>query len=446
MNGPDENEQHNSSHRHHSGHHRHHHHHRHKRTLGLSQQRRLGKLKYLLGAAVLVVAFGAVMITANLLDRADSGAVTGGEGPQEEAYGMSGGERIWADADTLMFEQGMFGFDHRMETFLFAGTDNTGNEDKEGTLEYNGAMADFLLLMVLDYTDNSYGFLQIDRNTITPVEIIDADGTYHGDQEMQICVSHWYGRSREESALNTVSAVSGLLGDLENIRGYYILNMDDVGVLNSAVGGVEVTIEDDLTATDPDMTKGTTLTLTDEQAERYFRARMGVGGGTNAERMSRQRAYMASFFDKVGDLTRQNASFYNQLWKDIHTVGATNMNGNAFSRIANMLLKGTNKGTFTLDGTSTEGYILGDGELHEEFYPSENAVYNAMKELYPLIPISDEDLEGYEAETGDEDVDLEDDTEGPEEIYEDDTEDLSGLYEDDTEKKIIFSEEPETYE
>ena len=54
--------------------------------------------------------------------------------------------------------------------------------------------------------------------------------------------------------------------------------------------------------------------------------------------------------------------------------------------------------------------------------------------------------EQYEAETGDEDVDLEDDTEGPEEIYEDDTEDLSGLYEDDTEKIIIFSEEPETYE
>ena len=386
-------------HTHHSSssepHHHSHHHHRHHRhhTESLSKMRRRSKLKYVFGVLLLLAVFAAVMLTVTILERSEKLK------DQADAGGSQvSGERIWADVDTVDFDQGLFGFDHRMESFLFVGTDNSGNEHPAEGEEYHGAMADFLLLLVMDYTDDTYGFLQIDRNTITEVEMLGSKGEYWGFSDLQICTSHWYGSNLTESAENTVTAVSRLLGDLENISGYYVLNMDDIGVLNSSVGGVEVTIEDDLTATDPDMVKGTTLTLTDEQAERYFRARMGVGGGTNVERMARQRNYMSSFFAKVGDLTRQNAAFYNQLWSDIHTVGQTNMNGNAFSRIANMLIKGENKGIFTLKGETKEGYILGDDEAHDEFYPSETAVFDVMNELYPLIPIEYEELEGFETE------------------------------------------------
>ena len=403
-------------------------------TESLSKRERRGRLRFLFGILALAAAFAAVMLAVSLLEKAKdagtegktSGAARSGN---EEYYAADDefgyGTRLWADMDTVDFEQGLYAFDHRMEAFLFCGTDDSGNEHPAEGEAYHGAMADFLLLMVLDYTDDTYGFLQIDRNTITPVGMTTEEGLYGGEEDLQICTAHWYGNNADECAENTVEAVSALLGWLENIHGYYILNMDDIGVLNSAVGGVEVTIEDDLSEADPELAKGTTLTLNDEQAERYFRARMYVGGGTNAERMARQRAYMDSFFGKVGDLTRKDANFYKKLWNDIHKYGDTNMNGNAFSRIANMLIKGENKGMLTLEGTTVEGYILGDGVLHEEFYPSEDAVFNVMNQLYPLIPIDYEDLEDYAGET-------EEDTEYYVGETEEDTEYYAGETEEET--------------
>ena len=44
------------------------------------------------------------------------------------------------------------------------------------------------------------------------------------------------------------------------------MKMDAMPLLNHEVGGVTVTLEDDMTKLDPAMKKGATLTLTDRQA------------------------------------------------------------------------------------------------------------------------------------------------------------------------------------
>ena len=447
--------------REHHHHHRHHHHHHHRKNIlrfrsgrGLSPKARA----FLLPAVLILTAafiFGAVSI----YERSEKKEVPSGS--SEASDYLAEGLRLIAEEDTLDFDGELFGFDHRMEAFLFVGTDNNGTNMEEFTVNQNedetdaafdnsnagassdddfdddpdeiaddtsdesasdtedesvsgteedtelpddyfevdqdwskyphGGMCDFLLLMVLDYTDDTYGFLQIDRNTMTYVNMYTPDGSPGGEAFEQICTAYWYGLDPETNAENTVLAVSDLLGYLENIKGYYILNMDNIGVLNHAVGGVEVTIDDDLTPTDPDMVKGAQLTLTDEQAERYLRARMNVGGGTNVERMSRQRTYMNSFFSKVKNLSEQKADFYNDLWISLRHAGNTNMNGNTFSRIANMLLKGESKGTLTLEGETIIGDVGPDGERHEEFYPDEESIFKVMNTLYPLIRIPDED-------------------------------------------------------
>lgn len=345
--------------------------------------------RMVVAAALIAALIVAIVCASVLLERAQQRDRERELQVQSEALKAS----MWTDENLVDIGDKLYGFDHRLETFLFVGTDNSGsgNSDPE---DFRGPMADFLLLMVLDHTKNTIGYLQIDRNTVTDVDELDASGEVIDTRELQICTAHWYGRNPEMCAENTVNAVKSYLGDLENIDGYFVINMDDIGRLNHTVGGVEVTIEDDMDAADATLAKGKTLVLDDEQAEHFLRARTNVEGSKNAERMKRQRQYMTSFFEKVKEKTMENPKFGIDLWDMLKDVSVSNMNGNDFSRIAQKLLKGENKGIHTIKGETVLGYILEDGVEHEEFYPDVDSLRDEMVELFSLVPVEDEEDDG----------------------------------------------------
>ena len=305
----------------------------------------------------------------------------------------TGTQTQWFDDNTLYLNDDLYGFTHRIETFLFVGTDDSGNET-DPEKPYHGAMADFVMFLVMDHSDNSFGVIQIDRNTITRVTRLGENDQVIGFDEMQLCVAHWYGSNPEVSADNLVEAVRLLLGELEVIDGYYILNMHDLATLNDAVDGVEVTIEDpDMTKIDPAFVQGQTVKLTGEQAEKFVRARMAVGEGTNAERMGRQRTYLNAFFEKAAERIYDNPKAVQQFWNTIKGIAATDMNGNDVSRIAKMVMDGENKGLFTFEGELTSGNALDDGVEHEEFYPDPKSVLAIMTDLFSLVPVDEEEAE-----------------------------------------------------
>lgn len=72
-----------------------------------------------------------------------------------------------------------------------------------------------------------------------------------------------------------------------------------MSLLNHEVGGVTVTLEDDMTSLDPEMKKGTTLTLTDHQAELLIQTRYAMDDDRNTERMRRQQIFMKAFMNKM---------------------------------------------------------------------------------------------------------------------------------------------------
>ena len=136
---------------------------------------------------------------------------------------------------------------------------------------------------------------------------------------------------------------------------------------------------------------------------------------------SRETAFSRDY-DELYDLLRHEREHGRIVWVMGPAFAFDYDARNAFSRIANMLLRGENKGVFTLEGTATEGLTLGDGVLHEEFYPTETAVFDVMNRLYPLILIED-----YEALS-------EDESESEEELFEEirETESESIVYEYET--------------
>lgn len=295
-------------------------------------------------------------------------------------------ESDWSEENTLFLNGQRYGFDHRIETFLLIGTDDSGNKDPS---DFRGAMADFLLLLVLDHTDHTIGFLQIDRNTVVEVRELTEEGEVITARQLQICTAHWYGRNPQMAAENTVYAVQTYLGGLAGIDGYCVWNMRDIGLLNHAVGGVEVTLHEDLTSEDPSMKKGSTILLSDRQAERFLRARMDVGEGTNKERMLRQQQYLTSLMQKIRSISESDPNFIQTQWNQLKDHAVTDMNGNDISRIANQLIHHKNSGIDLIEGTVTSGFILEDGKRHEEFYADENSKCKEMIKLFSLVLIKD---------------------------------------------------------
>ena len=388
-----------------------------------------GTSKLILGGAALVLTIAAIVVAVTFYERAQR--------QQEESALQSLASQVtdghWTGDNTVVFDGDTYGFDHRLETFLFIGTDASGNESGEGD-QYRGAMADFLLLAVLDHTENTIGYLQIDRNTVTEVEQRDIEGNLEYIRELQICTAHWYGHSPEMSAENTVTAVKLLLGELDHIDGYYVVNMEDIGQINSAVGGVTITIEEDLTMVDPAFEKGKTVKLTDEQAERFVRARMGVGNEENASRMTRQQQYMDGLFKNVKVFAKDNPKYGNELWKKLRNIAVTDMNGNAFSRMANKMIQGEDKGIFRLTGETRLGTILQDGLKHEEFYPETDSIRDAMTKLFSLVLVETEE---YAADVEDDEEDLEEDED--DDILAEDDED--GEYDEEDEEDLEEDED-----
>lgn len=67
--------------------------------------------------------------------------------------------------------------------------------------------------------------------------------------------------------------------------------MEAMPLLNHEVGGVTVTLEDDMTKLDPAMKKGTTLTLTDRQAELLMQSRYAMDDDRNTQRIAASRSF-----------------------------------------------------------------------------------------------------------------------------------------------------------
>jgi LCP family protein required for cell wall assembly len=263
-------------------------------------------------------------------------------------------------------------------TLLIAGIDKPDQTEATGSREYrSGGQADFLLLLAIDHTDKTIHQLQIDRDTMTDVDVLGVFGNEVGTRVLQICLAHSFGKTREDNARYTVRAVQNLLGGLD-LNGYYMIDYSAVPVLNDALGGVRVNVAFDMTPVNPAWTKGSTITLHGKEAESFVRARMTVGAGTNEERMVRQKEFMQSAIRQMNGKISADLSFGESLLKTLESIATTNL---TTKRLAEELNKAYNyqiQDVEYLDGEYTHGE---DGFM--EFHMRENAAIEwVLSELY----------------------------------------------------------------
>ena len=278
-----------------------------------------------------------------------------------------------ADQDTVEVDGVTYRKKSRLTTILVMGVDH----DTQDSYEYRKAgQADFLRLVVLDKENKTVQQLQIDRDTMTPVTVLGLLGDRYEPVTEQICLGYAFGDGRESSCEVTVEAVENLLGG-QTIDQYLAMGLDGISTLNDLAGGVTVTLEDDFSAIDPAMTKGTTLTLQGDQAETYVRTRRSIGVGTNEARMVRQEAYIKQLSVQLDEKLQQSQSFASEAYDALQPYLTTSMAKGQLVNEAWAAKDYTRLDTIKPDGT----YQIGeDGFM--EFYPDADALQQAVLQLF----------------------------------------------------------------
>lgn len=285
-------------------------------------------------------------------------AYFGGRRLEMLAYGDKSvrGDLSMHDADLRLvtYEGKRYAYNERLTTILFMGIDRGASRPGSTAGFRNGGQADFLMLMIIDPVNKTLTQLHIDRDTIAPITVLGVLGNEAGTKDAQICLSHGFGDGKEQSCTFTANAVSKLLCGID-VDFFVAMDMDSIPILNDAVGGVTVTLEDDFSAYDPAMTQGATVTLKGEQAETFVRWRMEVGDGTNASRMRRQRAYMSALADVVGARIAESSKFVGELYDTLGEHLLTNMSRGRMINEANRAVQYAENPELKIEGEHSIG-------------------------------------------------------------------------------------------
>ena len=140
----------------------------------------------------------------------------------------------------------------------------------------------------------------------------------------------------EDSCENTRDTVSDFLYGI-TIDHYVSANMDAISLMNDAVGGVTVVVEDDFSNVDPSIPMGE-VTLNGQQAVSFVQTRRNLGDQLNISRMERQNTYASGFLKalrrKMDESTTFSLTLYEQVAPYIVTDCSTTVLTSMIDRYA----------------------------------------------------------------------------------------------------------------
>ena len=237
----------------------------------------------------------------------------------------------------------------------------------------NDYEADMVALAIFDETNREIDLLCLNRDTMVEMPVLGLGGKNAGTKFGQLALSHTYGTGLKDSCENTLKTVSDFLYGVQ-INYYVSMNMDAIGILNDAVGGVTVHVTDDFSNVDESIPMGE-VKLNGEQAIHYVQVRKDVGDQKNISRMERQKDYMQGFLTAFRQ-ANQEENFVLETYEAVSEYIVTNFTTKSISSTLN------HYADYALDEVITpEGENRLDGEYFE-FYADEEALDALILRLF----------------------------------------------------------------
>lgn len=262
-------------------------------------------------------------------------------------------------------------------TFLVLGVDKKGTVKESETLT-DGGQNDANFLVVVNPDDKKVSILTINRDTMTEINMY---GMGENGENLvtyaQLAVQHGFGDGKELSCELTRDTISALLYDLP-IHGYVAINMGAITKINDAIGGVELTVLEDLTKFRPGLTEGAKVTLMGEDAYVYVKGRDTSMFESNLGRLARQKQYLAAFAAKLKEKVKEDITFPITLYNELSKYMVTDITADEVVYLTGELLDYNldAETIYSLEGTTQMG------EKFEEFYPDKDALKDLMITLF----------------------------------------------------------------
>lgn len=218
--------------------------------------------------------------------------------PEEEAPAPEEPEKTLevVDEGTIRYGGKLYRYNSDITTFLLLGIDSQQPENTDGTCNVD-AFSDVIMLAAVDFRNRQISLLTLSRDTMCEFQRLNPDGSERDWATGQLALTFSYGDGALKSCEITKNAVSQALSDLP-IQSCSALYLDGLRRLTDAVGGVTVTVLEDLSYGYASMQPGAEVTLDGEMAERYIRARERTEEG-NLKRMERQKQFFTALMKKV---------------------------------------------------------------------------------------------------------------------------------------------------
>ncbi|HAM31851.1 MAG TPA: hypothetical protein DCP49_10530 [Erysipelotrichaceae bacterium] len=211
-----------------------------------------------------------------------------------------------------------------MINILLVGIDKRGNIEEE--VQGIQGLADTVILVSLDTTNNTLYMTAIPRDTMTEIRQTDTEGNFVQTTKDKLTLQYGYGKDAQESNELMVTTVSNLMRNLP-IQRYCTINMDAIPILNDTIGGVDVTaLETVQTSTGTVyFTEGENVHLTGDEARKYIQVRDVSQIGSAMGRLNRQKQYINAFYSQAIQAVKQDLGLPLGLYNALQPYMITNL-------------------------------------------------------------------------------------------------------------------------
>lgn len=261
-------------------------------------------------------------------------------------------------------------YNNQLINILFLGIDKTEEIDSS-YMPGDAGQADCIMLLSLNKETKEARILQINRNTMTKIDVYNTDGESYGTIDAQLATQYAYCIGGSRSCWATEKTVKNLLYNLP-INGYMALSVDGIAELNDAIGGVTVTMTEADEKVDPEFQAGQAVSLKGEKAETYVRYRDTEQFDSNSDRMRRQVSYITAMIQQMR--SRGGNAMYDILSPFLDRYIVTDLDSDQIDALSSY--------DYLTDEVQ---YLPGEtvmGETYEEFHVNEDQLQQQLIETY----------------------------------------------------------------
>lgn len=234
--------------------------------------------------------------------------------------------------------------------------------------------ADAVMVLAANLDTGKVVAIGIPRDSMVEVDEYMGDA-FAGIGTMQLCLSFAYGDGAETSSQYTAAAASRVLYNIP-VNSYVSLDMESIGELADAIGGVAITPLQTIPGTN--VTKGQSTVLFGNNALKYVQWRDTSVLESPLDRQARQSQFVQVFCKEALDQSEGNVGMLVSLFKIARENGATNLGVDDFTYLASTVL---NTGISSIDVVTLQGEMK-QGDVFAEFYLDKTNVYETVLSVY----------------------------------------------------------------